>query len=131
MNIYYSNTSTINWDSTEYNSLFKRENPKMPVQQKLPKSGEVTPADGEQVTKIPVFSVRQANLMFTFTKLQGRTFKLCVMEGNVIQLIIQQPVSRQATKGSARWAVLLPRAQGVMSVSCNEGSAKWAWNTSL
>lgn len=60
----------------------------MPVQEKLPKSREVTPTDGEQVPKVPVFSVRQANLMFTFTKLQGRTFKLCMMEENVIYLII-------------------------------------------
>lgn len=58
----------------------------MPVQEKLPKSREVTPTDGEQVPKVPVFSVRQANLMFT--KLQGRTFKLCMMEENVIYLII-------------------------------------------
>ena len=60
----------------------------MPVQEKLPKSREVTPADGEKATKVPFFSVRQANLMFTFMKLQGRTFTLCMMEENVIYLII-------------------------------------------
>lgn len=60
----------------------------MPVQEKCPKLREVTPADGEQVTKVAFFSVRQANLMFTFIKLQGRTLTLCMMEENVIYLII-------------------------------------------
>lgn len=41
----------------------------MPVQEKLPKSGELIPTDAEQVTNFP-FSVRQANLMFTFIKLK-------------------------------------------------------------
>lgn len=69
----------------------------MPVQQKLPKSREVTPADGEQIPKVPVCSVRQASLLFT--KLQGKTFRLCVMEENVTYLIIQGPASRQAAEG--------------------------------
>jgi len=60
----------------------------MPVQEKLPKSREVILADGEQVTKVPFFSVRQANLMFTFIKLQGRTFTFCMMEEDVIHPII-------------------------------------------
>lgn len=42
----------------------------MPVQQELPKSREPTPADGEEISKVPVFSVRQANEMFAFPKLQ-------------------------------------------------------------
>lgn len=60
----------------------------MLLQEKLPKSREVIPADGEQVTKVPFFSVRQANLMFTFIKLQGRAFTLRMMEENFIYLII-------------------------------------------
>lgn len=58
----------------------------MPMQEKLPKSVELIPADAEQVTKF-LFSVRQANLMFIFIKLQGRTFTLHMVEENVICLI--------------------------------------------
>lgn len=56
----------------------------MSVQEKFPKWREVIPADGEQVTKVPFFSVRQAHLMFTFIELQGRIFTLCMVEETVI-----------------------------------------------
>lgn len=46
----------------------------MPVRQKLLKSREIIVADGEEVMKVSFFSLRQVNLMFTFIKLQGRTF---------------------------------------------------------